>query len=85
MKVISIFRLQDAIIYLISIKMHQTKVHSPLQIYPKCYKLGCLAWEICDSHFLNIQVIVGRINSSNVFSSTNWISIQKEFRKRSIE
>ena len=44
MKVISIFRLQDAIICLISIKILQTKVHSPLQIYPKCFKLGCLAW-----------------------------------------
>lgn len=85
MKVISIFRLRDAIICLISIKILQTKVHSPLQIYPKCFKLGCLAWGIWDSHFLDIQVIVGRINSSNVFSSTNWISIQKEFRKRSIE
>lgn len=34
---------------------------------------------------MDFQVIVGRINSSNIFSSINWISVQKEFKKRSIE
>ena len=34
---------------------------------------------------MDFQVIVWRINSSNIFSSINWISVQKEFKKRSIE